>query len=185
MAESPPNDITILVEQASAGQDHAMQRLIEIIYPELKALAAAIRRKNANPSNTINTTSLVNEAWLKIQKYGLSASSRKHFFCIMAKAMRQILINAANSKLTHKRQGIRATLDDVSAVAISEAEWLIQLEEIIAAIEAAQPRLSEVFHLKYYLNMPEEDIAQALEVTVRTVRRDWHNVKHIIHQAIA
>ena len=75
-----PSEITLLIDQASVGDNEAMNRLMPIIYPDLKLIASGIRHKQMIVSNTLNTTSLVNEAWLKLQKYGIKASSRKHFW---------------------------------------------------------------------------------------------------------
>ena len=107
-----PAEITILIFQASNGSASAMDDLIPLVYTDLKIIAAGIRHKQFNVSKTINTTSLVNEVWLKLHKYGIKADSRKHFFCIIAKAMRQILINSAKKKITQKRNAQLITFDD-------------------------------------------------------------------------
>ncbi|MGJ8664087.1 MAG: ECF-type sigma factor, partial [Marinicella sp.] len=96
-------EVTVLIEQAAAGEQQALDQLIPVIYPDLKAIAAGLRRKQFDVNATLNTTSLVNEAWLKLKRYGVQANSRKHFFCIAAQAMRQILMNAAKAKKTQKR----------------------------------------------------------------------------------
>ena len=108
-------DITVLIEQAAAGQQSSLDQLVPLIYPDLKLIAAGLRRKQFNSSETLNTTSLVNEAWLRLQKYGVQATNRKHFFCIAAQAMRQILMNAAKAKKTQKRDVALSSIHDIQS----------------------------------------------------------------------
>lgn len=179
-----PNEITLLIGQASSGNNAAMDSLMPIIYPDLKRIASGIRHKQMVVSKTLNTTSLVNEAWLKLNKYGIKAESRKHFFCIVAKAMRQILVNSAREKLCLKRNAKQMTLDVSNLATDSDAQLMIQIDEIIESIEESHGRLAEVFQFKYFLGFSEIEIAQTLDVDVRTIRRDWLTVKKIIQEII-
>ena len=178
--------ITILLDKASSGDDQAIDQLIPIIYPELKLIASGIRRKYLNASNTLNTTALVNEAWIKLNKYGVKATSRKHFFCISAKAMRHILINSAQEKLSKKRNVKLQTLDDNSSMpSQDDAMWMVQLDKILHSLESSNPRLAEVFQLKYFLGFTEQETSEILETTDRTVRRDWIVVKKLIKEIMS
>jgi len=179
-----PSEITLLIDQASVGDNEAMNRLMPIIYPDLKLIASGIRHKQMIVSNTLNTTSLVNEAWLKLQKYGIKASSRKHFFCIIAKAMRQILVNTAKEKLCLKRNAKQLTLDVSELANSSEADFMIKLNEIVDSIEGSHPRLAQVFQFKYFLGFTEHEISEVLGVNNRTIRRDWLTVKRVIQEII-
>lgn len=179
-----PNEITLLLGQASSGDNGSMDKLMPIIYPDLKRIAAGIRHKQMVVSKTLNTTSLVNEAWLKLNKYGIKAENRKHFFCIIAKAMRQIIVNAAKEKLTLKRNALQMDIDISEIPNDSEATWMIQLNEILDSIEQSHGRLAEVFQFKYFLGFSEIEIAETLDVNVRTIRRDWLTVKKIIQEII-
>ncbi len=179
-----PHEITLLIGQASSGDVRAMDSLMPIIYPDLKRIASGIRHKQMVVSKTLNTTSLVNEAWLKLNKYGIKAESRKHFFCIIAKAMRHILVNSAKEKLCLKRNAKQMTLDVANLATDSEAQLMIQIDEIIESIEESHGRLAEVFQFKYFLGFSEIEIAQTLDVDVRTIRRDWLTVKKIIQEII-
>ena len=175
-----PQEVTQLISKASGGDGDALNDLIPLVYEDLKRIASGIRHKQMAVSKTLNTTSLVNEAWLKLQKWGIKAESRKHFFCITAKAMRQILINTANEKLANKRAGIAVTFDDHAISTENEAEWILMLEQIIQPIEQQQPRMAEVFQLKYFLGFTEPEIAEALDISLSSVSRDWLTVKKII-----
>ncbi len=179
-----PQEITLLIGKASSGDNGAMDSLMPLIYPDLKRIASGIRHKQMVVSKTLNTTSLVNEAWLKLNKYGIKAESRKHFFCIIAKAMRQILVNSAKEKLCLKRDAKKLTLDVSNLATESEAQFMLKLEEIIKSIEESHGRLAEVFQFKYFLGFSEVEIAETLDVNIRTIRRDWLTVKKIIQEII-
>jgi RNA polymerase sigma factor (TIGR02999 family) len=180
LTQLKPQEVTQLIAKASAGDALALNDLIPLVYDDLKRIASGIRHKQMAVSKTLNTTSLVNEAWLKLQKWGIQAESRKHFFCITAKAMRQILINAANEKLTAKRKGQLVTFDDHSIEHSDEAEWMLMLDQILLPIEKQQPRMAQVFQLKYFLGFTEPEIAEVMVISLSTVSRDWLTVKKII-----
>ena len=175
-----PQEVTRLIIKASDGDSDALNDLIPLIYDDLKHIASGIRHKQVAVSKTLNTTSLVNEAWLKLQKWGIKAASRKHFFCISAQAMRQILINAANEKLTHKRAAHLVTFDDQGETTEKEAEWILLLDQILTTIEKQLPRMVQVFQLKYFLGFTEPEVAEALDISLSTVNRDWLTVKKLI-----
>ena len=180
-----PHQITVLLDKASSGDDNAIDQLIPIIYPDLKRIASGIKRKHFDISNTLNTTALVNEAWLKLNKYGVKATSRKHFFCITAKAMRQIIMNSATEKLAKKRQAQLVTLEEYEIHDEDNAQWMLQLDSILKSLESSNKRFAEVFQLKYFLGFTESEIATLLSITDRTVRRDWLVVKKIIKEIMS
>ena len=177
-------DITILIEQAADGRQSSLDQLIPLIYPDLKLIAASIRRKQFNSSETLNTTSLVNEAWLRLQKYGVQASSRKHFFCIAAQAMRQIMMNAAKAKHSQKRDMAMGSIHDIQIADTESADWLLKLDEVIDAIGNHNKRTQEVFQLKYFLGLEHAEIASILGANIRTVKRDWAGVKQVIKEVM-
>ncbi|MBL4659586.1 MAG: hypothetical protein JKY19_04465 [Alcanivoracaceae bacterium] len=180
-----PAEITLLISQASDGNKNALNDLIPLVYDDLKMIATGLRRKQFDVSKTINTTSLVNEAWLKLNKYGIKAENRKHFFCIISKAMRQILVNSAKQKLTHKRNANIVTFDESSLKSESEAQWMITLDEIINSIAESNQRMAQVFELKYFLGFSEEEICEILTISKRSVSRDWLSIKTIIKQVLS
>ena len=177
-------EITLMIDNAFEGDLGAMNNLIKVVYPDLKLIASGIRHKQMQISKTLNTTSLVNEAWLKLNKYGIKSESRKHFFCIVAKAMRQILIDAAKKKLNKKNHHFAVDIDEIQITSIDNASWLIKLDEIVKAIENSHPRIAQVFDMKYFLGLSNDDIAQKLNITKRTIRRDWLIAKQTIEKII-
>lgn len=184
MSNKPIDSPTLLISQAAAGNQHAMDELIVLVYPELKRISAGIRRKQFNVTQTYNTTALVNEAWIKINQAGVKAEDRKHFYCTMAKAMKQVLINHSVKQQAQKNQGIQVTLDGRDAISTSQHEWLLDLDKILAAIEKKSPRMMHVFQLKYFLGMTENEITEILDISPKTIRRDWLSAKAVITQLI-
>jgi len=177
-------EITQMIDHAFEGDIVAMDNLIKVVYPDLKLIASGIRHKHLQVSKTLNTTSLVNEAWLKLNKYGIKSESRKHFFCTVAKAMRQILIDAAKKKLNNKNRHLAVDIDELQVTSADNASWLIKLDEIINAIENSRPRIAQVFDMKYFLGLSNDDIAEKLNITKRTIRRDWLIAKQTIEKII-
>jgi len=177
-------EITVLLQEAAEGNAHSMNELIPMIYPELKQIATGLKKKHGHLSETLNTTSLVNEAWLKLAKYGVHAENRTHFYCIVAKAMRQIMINAAHAKLSGKRHARMHSVDDIQLASTESADWLLKLDDIIKAIGMHNARAEEVFQLRYFLGMEHAEIAEILQVSKKTVLREWASIKHVIKQIL-
>lgn len=177
-------EITLMIDNAFQGDISAMDNLIKVVYPDLKLIASGIRHKQLQVSKTLNTTSLVNETWLKLKKYGIKSESRKHFFCIAAKAMRHILIDAAKKKLNQKNRHISIDIDEIQITTLDNASWLIKLDEVVNAIEKSNPRIAQIFEMKYFLGLTNEDIADKLNITKRTIRRDWVIAKKTIEKII-
>ena len=179
-----PQELTLMIGNAFKGDGDAMGDLIKVIYPDLKMIASGLRHKQMYVSQTLNTTSLVNEAWLKLNKYGIKAESRKHFFCLVARAMRHILIDASRSKLRNKRKHLAIDIDDIQIESEDHASWFIQLNEIIESINKSHPRIAQVFELKYFLGLTLDEIAVELSLSSRTIKRDWMIAKQTIEKTI-
>lgn len=177
-------EITLMIDHAFQGDISAMDNLIKVVYPDLKLIASGIRHKQLQVSKTLNTTSLVNETWLKLQKYGIKSESRKHFFCIAAKAMRHILIDAAKKKLNNKNKHVAVDVNEIQITSLDNASWLVKLDEVVKAIENSHPRIAQIFDMKYFLGLSNEDISQKLNITKRTIRRDWLIAKQTIEKII-
>ncbi len=178
-------EITVLIESAANGNDDSLNQLIPLIYPELKRIASGLKKKQFNYSETLNTTSLVNEAWLKLEKFGVKATNRTHFFCIVAKAMRQILINAAMAKKSIKRDAFTSSLDDIEIANTESADWLLKLDDVITAVGTHNSRAEEVFQLKYFLGLEHAEIAKILDVSEKTSMRDWASIKQVMKQVMS
>jgi RNA polymerase sigma factor (TIGR02999 family) len=157
------------------------QETFSLVYDALHALAHRQLRKSGG--NTLNTTALVHEAWMKLARgEDKSFESRAHFFAVAAKAMRQILVDHARRRNAQKRGGERpATASSLSAVgADSNVEELVAVDAALTKLEALDERLARVVEWRFFGGLDEAEIAQALGVDVRTVRRDWRKARAFI-----
>ena len=152
------------------GAEHFLR-----LYGELRQIAERMLRREA-PGHTLQPTALLNEAWLKLGGHdGPDALSREHFLAIAARAMRQVLVEYARRRQAHKRGGDLPPItlaDELVGVSIP-IEDLLGLDEALVRLAAHDARLAKVVELRFFAGLSEEEIAQALRVTTRTVQRDW------------
>lgn len=183
MADDTPleMDVTRLLAQARDGDADALDRAFGHVYEELRALAERQRRRWTG-DDTLNATALVHEAYLKlVGRSALDVRDRGHFFALAARAMRQILCNHARARKAAKRGGERdpVPLDGLPGVMPDEAaggdeiESLIALDEALSGLEALHPRAGRVVECRFFGGMTVNETAAALDVSDRTVKRDW------------
>lgn len=186
MSDEAADDVTGLLAAAGRGDDRAAQRLGEVVYAELRRLAHAILRPN-HRDQTIHTTALVNEAWMRLTGGREAAyESSAHFYRTAARAMRTILIDYARARAAHKRGGTwrRSPLDDlVDAVTVDRVD-LIALDEAMTRLEAISPRRCRVVELRFFGGLSIEQTARVLGVSHGTVENDWHFARVWLHRAI-
>jgi RNA polymerase sigma factor (TIGR02999 family) len=169
------HQITRLLQELRAGDASALDRLLPLVYDELRQIAHRQRRVQPG-SGTIDTTALVHEAYLKLVGHSAGDSaSRAHFFAIAARAMRQILIDQARKHGTLKRGGMwkRVTLDDGVAAVEQQADLLLALDDALARLAQFNERLSRIVECRFFGGLTEQETATALDLSERTVRRDW------------
>ncbi|MGH7597758.1 MAG: sigma-70 family RNA polymerase sigma factor [bacterium] len=169
------NEITQLLLDLSGGNRAAVDALMPLVYEELQVLARRHLRGERS-AHTLNTTALVHEAYLKlIDQQHASWQNRAHFFAIAAQAMRRILINYAKSRSAKKRGGGQplATFDEEFVVQEARAEELVALDEALSELATLNARQSQVVECQFFGGLTHEEIAEALGVSVPTVRRDW------------
>jgi RNA polymerase sigma factor (TIGR02999 family) len=157
-------------------QREALDRLFSLAYEELRRLAAAVKR--ADPSITLNPTALVNEAWIKLSRSsGFSAMSRLHFKRIAARAMRQVLIEAARRRHAEKRAlaGTFVTFDENLDVACDKD--LLGLDTALNELARIEPRQALMVESRFFGGFEVSEIASLLEVSEATVLRDWRAAK--------
>jgi len=182
-----PEAITALLAEASAGDPAAHAQLWRSIYPDLHAIAhrALLRRR---PGHTLQTTALVNEAYLKLVHHQQADwDGRLHFFAVAARAMRHILIDYARQRGRQKRGGGQApvSLDEAVAVAEERADTLLALDEALTALAERDERLGRIVEYRFFGGMTEAEVARLLGVTDRTVRREWRKAKAWLAAALA
>ena len=176
-------DITLVLARMRDGDPEAKQQLFRIAYDELHRRAHFQRRTNP-ASETINTTALVHEAYLKLA--GSAADdweSRRHFYRVAGRAMRQILIDQARRRLAKKR-GDGQPLLDVDALELgvaADATRLLALDEALSRLEKENPRLAQVVELRFFSGLSIDETAEAAGISARTVKRDWRLARAFLH----
>lgn len=178
-----PGDVTRLLRAASEGDRAALDRVLPLVYEELRRMARRqLAREHGAP--TLQPTTLVHESYLKLAAGGeLRAADRAHFMAIAARAMRQVLVDHARRRRAVKRGAgwARTTLDDPAWVAGLETEALLALDD---ALEQLEPRQRQVVEYRFFGGMEEREIADVLGVTERTVRRDWVKARAWLYAAL-
>jgi RNA polymerase sigma factor (TIGR02999 family) len=189
---------TIDLEALRASDDSiAWDRLIPLVYNELRAIAHRQLRRERE-SHTLNTTALVHEAFLRLADHpGVPWHGEAHFFAVASRVMRQVLVDYARYHRAAKRAGVHRPIDaDVTAVHASgaraiespladeRADVLVALDEALAGLAALDVRLVRVVECRFFGGLTEEETAQALGVTARTVRRDWVKAKAWLQRAL-
>ncbi|HEU4564503.1 MAG TPA: ECF-type sigma factor [Gemmatimonadaceae bacterium] len=171
----PPDgtgDVTLLLEAARGGEQGVLDRLLPLLYDDLRRLAQRQLRREGE-ARTLHATDLVHEAYLKLAAGGaLDAAGRAHFMAIAARAMRQVLVDHARRRGAAKRGGgwERATLASGHDAFSFEPEEMLALDR---ALEELEPRQRQVVEYRFFAGMEEREIADALGISERTVRRDW------------
>jgi RNA polymerase sigma factor (TIGR02999 family) len=189
--ESPsPKDVTQVLQAIEAGDPQAAAELLPLVYGELRKLAAA-RMARLRPGQTLQPTALVHEAFLAlVGKKDPGWKGRGHFFGAAAKAMRELLIDAARRKSARKRGGdlSRAEAAEAEEAALEPAlsvEDVLALDRALVKMKAAHPRKAEIVELRYFGGLTEEEIAAIFDVTPRTIEREWRFARAWLHQALA
>ncbi len=170
-----PQRVTQLLAHWSQGDDAALGELTPLVYDELRRLAHH-HMGGQRPDHTLQTTALVNEAYLRLaDQTNPSWQDRAHFFAVAARAMRQILVNYAKSYRTQKRGGgaIKVELDEAAIVSPEKSKEIVDLHEALERLAALDSRKARVVELKYFGGLNHDEIAAVMKVSTVTVRRDW------------
>jgi RNA polymerase sigma factor (TIGR02999 family) len=174
--DSPdPTEFLRLLRDAGRGDASALEALLPIVYEELKWVARRHRRASRSPT-TLCTTELVHEAYLRLSRgSSLGWEGRAHFFGAASRAMRQVLVDFARRRRAAKRGGTwdRTTLGDAHGALEVELDRLLELDDALERLNAVDERLRRVVELRFFAGLSEEEIAEMLGLSVRTVERDW------------
>ena len=174
-----PHRVTQLLEQWSRGDDAALAELTPLVYEELRRLAH--RQMGAErPDHTLQTTALVNEAYLRLaDQTNPLWQNRAHFFAVAARAMRQILVSYARSQRSQKRGGgaVKVELDDTALVSPEDSREIVDLHEALERLATLDSRKAQVVELKYFGGLNYDEMAEVLKISRITARRDWEFAK--------
>ena len=181
------DQVTKLLKDWSDGDKKAFDNLMPFVYQELRK-RASVYLKNERQGHTLQTTALINEAYINlIDKDDIEWESRSHFYAIASKAMRRILVDYARARKRKKRGGKdeNLPLDEARTVSASEKSVdLVALNEALERLAEFDVRQAEVVELKYFGGMTNEETAAILNISNATVRRDWKMAKAWLHQQI-
>jgi RNA polymerase sigma factor (TIGR02999 family) len=168
-------EITGLLKAWGGGDEGALDRLAEHVYPELRMIARRYM-KNERQGNTLQTTAIVHEVYLRlVDVTKVDWQARAQFFAMVAQMMRRILVDAARARGSQKRGGNASITDlDESAVVYPAPDRsILALDDALTAFSQVAPRQAKVVELRYFGGLTEEEIVAALKISPRTVRRDW------------
>jgi RNA polymerase sigma factor (TIGR02999 family) len=168
-------DITQLLVAWGKGDQAAFDRLGPVVHQHLHSLAAHYMA-GERPGHVLQTTALVNEAYMRLVDWkDVQWQSRAHFFGLAAQAMRHILVDAARTRRRAKRGGseLHVSLSDAADVVITKSADLVALDDALTTLEGLNPRHSRVVELRFFGGLSLKEVAHVLDVSVGTVRRDW------------
>ena len=172
-------DVTGLLKAWGGGDASALAHLTAVAHDELHRMARRYMR-NERVSHTLQATALVNEVYLRlVDVKGVEWRQRAQFFAISAQIMRNILVDAARARASHKRGGgaVRLNIDDLPVLAPEPGSFILALSDALDAFAVISPRQARVVELRYFGGLSEEEVAEVLKTSPRTVRRDWQFAK--------
>ena len=170
-----PQEVTELLAEWSDGDAAALEKLTPLVYEELRRLAHNYM-EGQRPDHTLQTTALVNEAYLRLAgQRKPNFDNRSHFLAVAAKAMRQILVNHAKAARRQKRGGgaTKIELDEAALVSPEKPQAVLDLNEALERLASLDSRKAEVVELRYFGGLTQDEIAEVLKISAVTVRRDW------------
>ena len=178
-ASASKQRVTDLLVQWSQGHDAALAELTPLVYEELRRVAHH-HLSGQRPDHTLQTTALVNEAYLRLaDQTNPRWQNRAHFFAVAARAMRQILVSYARSQRAEKRGGgaLKVDLDEAAFVSPEESKEIVDLHEALEQLSTLDSRKAQVVELKYFGGLNYDEMAEVLKISRVTVRRDWEFAK--------
>lgn len=184
--QAAQGDITELLHGVRLGESKAFQQLLPVVYDELRRIARRqMRRERAD--HTLHPTDLVNEVYLKlVDQAQADWQGRAHFFGIAARAMRQVLIDHARRRAADKRGGDweRTTLENQNVGLAVPTEELLALDAALDRLDDKDPRLRQIVEFRFFAGMTEEEVAEVLDLSVRTVQRDWAKARAWLYREL-
>ena len=170
-----PQEVTQLLANWSQGDPTALEKLIPLVYKELRHLAHRYM-EGQRPNHTLQTTALVNEAYLRLADQSKpNFTNRSHFFAVAAKAMRQILVDYAKAQQREKRGAgaSKVELNEAALISPEQTSAILDVDEALEKLATLDSRKAHVVELRYFGGLNQDEIAEVLKISTVTVRRDW------------
>jgi RNA polymerase sigma-70 factor (ECF subfamily) len=187
MTRFSQNDITGLLLDWRSGDKAALDKLIPLVYKELRRMAHQYMRRE-RAGNTLQTSALINEAYIRLVDYNrMRWQDRAHFYAVAAQAMRRILVERARSRSRHKRGGgaQQVSLDEAADVVADRAAGLIALDQALTDLFAISPRKAQVVELRYFGGLNIDETAEVLGISSPTVQREWRAARAWLYKAVS
>jgi len=187
MPDMSPQEVTQLLADWGKGDRSALDKLFPLVHAELRRIAQR-QMNQERAGHTLQATALVNEAYLKlVGQQELEWQNRAHFFAVCAQMMRHILIDHARAHARDKRGGgaIQVSLNDVAALAEDQASYFLALDEALRLLESLDPQKGKIVELRYFGGLSIEETAEVLNISPRTVRREWQRSKAWLYRMIS
>ncbi len=179
MPTPSPQEVTQLLAAWGKGDRSALDKLFPLVHSELRRIAQR-QMSQERPGHTLQATALVNEAYLKLAgQQGFDWQNRAHFFAVCAQVMRHILIDHARAHARDKRGGgaVKVSLNEALVVAADQAGHFIALDEALRVLERLDPQKGQIVELRYFGGLSIEEAAEVMNISPRTVRREWQRAK--------
>jgi RNA polymerase sigma factor (TIGR02999 family) len=185
MVAPSPKEVSRLLIDWGNGDQAALDELIPLVYDELRRLAGRYMRRE-NQGHTLQTSALVNEAYMRlIDQRSVHWQNRAHFFGVAAQLMRRILVDHARSRSRAKRGGGAQMVSHADQAGVSkEAEEVIALDDALTNLAEMDPRKSQIVEMKFFGGLTTEEVAEVLKITTRTVEREWRKARAWLNRAI-
>ena len=184
VVSSHPGNVTALLALARHGDSQAAAALVEIVYPELRRIAASYLRHERS-GHTLQPTALVHEAYLRLAGQSADLQNRAHFFGVAARLMRQILVEYARSRKALKRQADKVPIDGDLPVSTPDSLDLVALDDALQKLAAIDERQSRIVELRYFCGLTIAETASLLGISEKTVKRDWTLARAWLHREIS
>jgi len=182
-----PQEITQLLMNWSQGDKSALDHLVPLVYPELRRLAKRHMGRE-NSAHTLQTSALINEAYLKlVDQQNVKWQNRAHFFAVAAQVMRHILVDHARTRNYAKRGGgaPKLPLDEAAALTEQRAGQLIALDDALRDLAALDERKSQIIELRFFGGLSLEETAEVMKISPSTVQREWRAAKAWLHHTMS
>jgi RNA polymerase sigma-70 factor, ECF subfamily len=179
-------EVTRLLREVRSGDKDAAGRLIAAVYGELRQVAARAMRRERH-GHTLQPTALVNEAFLRlVNQSGVEWRDRAHFFGVASRLMREILVDYARQHAAAKRGGgVKVTLDDSLLISDGRLEEVVAWDEVLNRLEHLDARQSRIVELRFFGGLSVEEVAEVMEISAPTVKREWASAKAWLHRELA
>ncbi len=186
MPTMSPQEVTQLLADWGRGDKSAFDKLFPLVQDELRRIARR-QMSHERPGHTLQATALVNEAYLKLAGHeGFEWQNRAHFYAVCAQVMRHILIDHARAHARDKRGGgtIHVSLEEVAVISEEQADEYLALDEALRFLESVDPQKGKIVELRYFGGLSVDETAEVLDISPRTVRREWQRSRAWLYKMI-